>query len=76
MPKTYDLKMGDELDLICFRHYGFSRGSVEAVLKANSDKLHFFDDFGRVVDLGKPETILLPDIPEPVSTQTPRRLFN
>ncbi|MDQ3233612.1 MAG: tail protein X [Pseudobdellovibrionaceae bacterium] len=76
MSRIYELRDGDELDLICFEHYGFSRGSVEAVLKANPDKLGLFDDLGRVQTLEKPESILLPDVPEPVRIDTPRRLFN
>jgi phage tail protein X len=76
MPRTRELKIGDEIDLICFEHYGFCRGSVEAVLRANSDKIHLFDDLGRVTALERPESIILPDIPEPVSIRAPQRLFN
>jgi phage tail protein X len=76
MSRIYELKEGDELDLICFEYYGFCRGSVEAVLKANPEKLSLFDDLGRIPLLDKPEFILLPDVPEPVQISTPRRLFN
>lgn len=76
MPRIRDLKIGDEIDLICFEHYGFCRGSVEAVLRANPDRIHLFDDLGRVTALEQPESIILPDIPEPVITRTPQRLFN
>lgn len=76
MSRIYELKEGDELDLICFEYYGFCRGAVEAVLKANPDKLSLFDDLGRVLLLDTPESILLPDVPEPVQISTPRRLFN
>jgi phage tail protein X len=76
MPQTYELKEDDEIDLICFHHYGFSQGAVEAVLTANPNKLALFDDLGRVTRLEKRETILLPDIPEPTKTRTAQRLFN
>ncbi|MDQ3232584.1 MAG: tail protein X [Pseudobdellovibrionaceae bacterium] len=76
MLKTHDLKIGDEIDLICFHHYGFCRGSVEAVLRANPEKLHLFDDLGQVIALEQRESIVLPDIPEPVITRIPQRLFN
>ncbi|MDQ3235305.1 MAG: tail protein X [Pseudobdellovibrionaceae bacterium] len=76
MPQIYELKDDDEIDLICFHQYGFSRGSVEAVLAANPSQLGLFDDFGRAARLEKRETILLPDIPEPTRIKTPQRLFN
>ncbi|WP_341815294.1 tail protein X [Wolbachia endosymbiont (group B) of Aricia artaxerxes] len=31
----YKTKENDMLDFICWRHYGFSSGTVEVVLKAN-----------------------------------------
>lgn len=31
----YRTSGGDRLDIICFRHYGHLKGSVEAVMKAN-----------------------------------------
>jgi phage tail protein X len=76
MSRIYDLTEGDELDLVCFEYYGFCRGAVEAVLKANSEKLKLFDDLGRVIALDKAESILLPDIPKPIQVSTPGRLFN
>jgi len=33
--RIYTCKDGDELDLICHREYGFSRGSTEAVMRLN-----------------------------------------
>ena len=33
--KIYRTVAGEELDLICFQHYGYSRGSTEAVLRVN-----------------------------------------
>ncbi|RYZ85729.1 MAG: phage tail protein [Proteobacteria bacterium] len=76
MPKIYELKEGDEIDLICFQHYGYSRGSVEEVLKANANKLKLFDDFGKVIELLSKETLILPDLPSPLTVQTSQRLFN
>jgi phage tail protein X len=76
MPQSYELTVDDEIDLICFHHYGFSRGAVEAVLAANPGHLALFDDLGRVASLEKRETIVLPDIPEPTKTRTAQRLFN
>lgn len=76
MTRIYELKEGDELDLICFEYYGFCRGAVEAVLKANADKLSLFDDLGRVQLPETSESILLPDVPKPLQVTTPKRLFN
>jgi len=33
----YRCKDGDRVDLICMRHYGHLKGTVEAVLAANPD---------------------------------------
>jgi len=33
--RIYTCKAGDELDSICHREYGFSRGSTEAVMRLN-----------------------------------------
>lgn len=35
MAATYTTAVGDDLDLICFRHYGQQAGAVEDVLLAN-----------------------------------------
>lgn len=35
MMMYYKTKENDMLDFICWRHYGFSSGTVEVVLKAN-----------------------------------------
>ncbi|MCB1520936.1 MAG: tail protein X [Hyphomicrobiaceae bacterium] len=37
MPKRYETRDGDMLDDIAFRHYGYHRGTVEAILEANRD---------------------------------------
>lgn len=37
MPRTYETRDGDMLDLIAWRHYGYHRGTVEALLEANRD---------------------------------------
>lgn len=34
---TYITQQNDELDAICFKFYGYTNGSVEAVLEANRD---------------------------------------
>lgn len=36
MATTYRCREGDILDWICWKHYGRTRGAVEAVLEANS----------------------------------------
>tara|TARA_X000001036_G_scaffold87055_1_gene79126 strand:- start:2625 stop:2831 length:207 start_codon:yes stop_codon:yes gene_type:complete len=60
MTKIYRTIDGDELDQICFEYYGYSNGSVEAVLFANKDlakKLPFLE---------AGINITLPDLAQPV----------
>ena len=76
MAKTYPLKEGEEIDIICLENYGFSSGSVEAVLKANIEKIPLFDNLGRVLPMRSPESIVLPDIEKPSPIVRTRRLFS
>jgi len=75
MAKTYDLKEGEEIDIICLEQYGFSRGAVEAVLMANIEKISLFDNLGHVLPMRSPQSILLPDIEKPSPIERTRRLF-
>jgi len=38
LSQTYLTQQGDELDEICFRFYGYSRGSTEAVLALEANR--------------------------------------
>jgi phage tail protein X len=37
MAETYTTKQGETIDVVCWRHYGRTSGTVEAVLVANPD---------------------------------------
>lgn len=39
MPVSYTTKTGDQIDRICFHHYGQMAGAVEAVLAANPGRV-------------------------------------
>lgn len=65
---TYRTNAGDQLDWICWRHYGASRGTVEAVLSANPG----LADRGHILPAGV--LITLPEIAAP-ATQTLVRLW-
>jgi phage tail protein X len=71
----YLLKEGDELDQICWNHYGDLPGALEAVLRANWSLLSFFDDVGRVLPLSKPITIALPELKRPTNVTSSIRVF-
>lgn len=62
MAQTYKTQQSDELDDICFRFYGYTNGSVEAVLDANRDLAQLLPIL--------PEGVLitLPDVTPPAST--------
>ena len=56
MAFNYVTAQDDELDLICYRYYGRTQGTVEVVLEANRD----LADLMPFIDEGV--TIVLPDI--------------
>lgn len=61
MAQTYLTQQDDELDDICHRFYGYSRGSVEAVLALEANR-----DLARLLPvLPEGVTITLPDIAPP-----------
>ena len=62
MIAVYTTRDGDMLDWICWRHYGRTDGTVEAVLEANPG----LADLGPVLPLGT--EVLLPDLPDPTET--------
>ena len=55
----YVTRTGDELDWVCWRHYGRASGVVEAVLEANPG----LSGYGERLPAGL--TVNLPDFPEP-----------
>ena len=71
MAKWYTTQDGDVLDAICYRHYGSSRGTVEAVLLHNPH----LSELGVQYRAGT--RILLPDLPKPSDqTYQPVRLWD
>lgn len=71
MAFNYVTAQNDELDLICYRYYGYTRGTVEAVLLANRDLAD------RMPFIEEGVTIVLPDITaEAPSTPTAIRLWS
>lgn len=50
---------GDVLDTICYRHYGYVMGTVEAVLAANRGLAEIAQPYSAG------EIIVLPDLPPP-----------
>ena len=69
MTITYHSKQRDMVDLICWKHYGFTQGAVEAVLEANRG----LADQPPVLPAGL--AIILPDIGPPPAPQ-PIRLWD
>lgn len=69
MAATYTTRQLDELDLICFRYYGGTQGSVEAVLSRNPG----LADMLPILPPGV--VITLPDLPKPVGTATLLRFW-
>lgn len=59
---NYITKQDDELDQICFYFYGYTNGSVEAVLEQNRDLARLLP----ILPAGV--TIKLPDLTPPAST--------
>jgi phage tail protein X len=71
----WQLRDGDELDRICWKHYGDLPGALEALLRANWERLHLFDDLGTVKELTKVAFIILPDLKRPTNISNSIRLF-
>lgn len=69
MAKTIVTVAGDMLDLIAFRHYGYSSGAVEAMLEAN----YGLADKPPVLPAGI--VVVLPDI-APAPARQPVRLWD
>ncbi|MDN7466993.1 tail protein X [Burkholderia orbicola] len=63
-------QQGDTVDLICWRYYGRTDGTVEAVLEANAG----LADFGVVIPMGT--LVYLPDIETVASTAPLVQLFD
>lgn len=74
--RSRQLNDDDELDLICWEEYGDLPGALEAVIRANWDKLHLFDNLGRVHSLTAPEFISLPDLKRPTEITRTVRIFD
>jgi phage tail protein X len=66
MSQLYVTRQFDELDLICWRYYGRTQQTVEAVMVANPN----LADLMPVLPEGL--TIQLPDLPDPETTTTLR----
>ncbi len=66
MSQLYIIRQFDELDAICWRYYGRTQQTVEAVMLANPN----LADMLPVLPQGV--TILLPDLPQPETTETLR----
>ncbi|HDR9048577.1 TPA: tail protein X [Burkholderia vietnamiensis] len=63
-------RQGDTVDLICWRYYGRTDGTVEAVLEANAG----LADFGVVIPMGT--IVYLPDIQTVARTAPLVQLFD
>lgn len=70
MAQTYTTTDGDMLDDICFRYYGYSSTTVEAVLTANRELANLMPVFGPGVQ------IYLPDIAAPATTKPVLRIWD
>jgi phage tail protein X len=66
MAQQYITQQFDELDDICWRYYGRTQQTVEAVLVANPG----LADMLPILPPGM--TILLPDLPQPETTEVLR----
>ncbi len=71
----WQLRDGDAIDHICWKHYGDLPGALEAVLRANWERLHLFDDLGTVKPLQNKAFISLPDLKRPTNISNSIRLF-
>jgi len=63
-------RQGDTVDAICWRHYGRTDGTVEAVLEANAG----LADFGAVLPAGT--VVFLPDLNTVPNTAPLLQLFD
>ncbi|PAJ87936.1 tail protein X [Burkholderia ubonensis] len=63
-------QLGDTVDALCWRHYGRTDGTVEAVLEANAG----LADHGVVIPIGT--VVYLPDIGTVESTTPLVQLFD
>ena len=70
MAQTYRTRDGDTLDWICWKQYGSSTGTVEAVLEANPG----LADLGPVFAAGV--LITLPVLPTPSAVNSIIRLWD
>ena len=66
MSQFYVTRQFDELDYICWRYYGRTQQTVEAVLRANPN----LADLMPILPEGL--QILLPDLPTPSTSETIR----
>lgn len=66
MSQVYVTRQFDMVDLICWRYYGRTQGTVEAVLAVNQN----LADLAPILPEGL--RILLPDLPAPDTTETLR----
>lgn len=66
MSQLYITQQFDELDAICYRYYGRTQGTVEAVMEVNQNLAELLP----IMPEGL--TILLPDLPQPETTTTLR----
>lgn len=63
-------RQGDTVDALCWRYYGRTDGTVEAVLEANAG----LADYGVVIPMGT--VVFLPDIATVESTAPLVQLFD
>lgn len=64
MPGTYTTKQGETVDLACWRYYGRTAGTTEAVLEANAG----LSTKGPVLPMGT--VMIMPDQPaQPAATK-------
>lgn len=64
MAKQIRSNQGETVDALCWRHYGRTRGVVEAVLQANPGLARL----GLVLPIGT--LVTMPDAPAPAPKQT------
>jgi phage tail protein X len=67
---------GDDIDLLCLEIYGFTDGSVEAVLRENPEAMDDIDNSGRVLALDRPLVLRLPEVKKPQDLVKITRLFD
>jgi phage tail protein X len=66
MAQLYVTQQFDELDAICWRYYGRTQGTVEAVMNVNPNLAELMPILPQGI------TISLPDLPQPETTETLR----